>query len=92
MLLKILLVGVLFAGGMAALKDGRLLEDAGLVGSCRPVAVAGEGGSTLQACKKGRLDGYPDLTRKSCEQAYLKDGREYWRCLAPIVASQSPRG
>jgi len=92
MLLKILLVGVLIAGGMAALKDGRLLAKAGLVGVCRPVVVGGRPDGSLLSCSKGRLEGYPNLEKKSCNLAYVRARHDYWRCPAPIVVSQSPRG
>lgn len=91
MLLKILLVGVLVAGGMAVLKNGNLLRRAGLVGGCT-VLPAQTSDQTLQRCGKGRLDGYPNLTNKACQLISFHDGYQYWRCIAPIVVSQSPRG
>jgi len=91
MLLKILLVGALVAGCMAVIRDGRVLRNAGVLSSCTPVAVSG-GDQTMQRCRKGRLDGYPDLTNKSCVAVDFVGGDEYWRCLAPVVASQSPTG
>ena len=92
MLLKILLIGVLVAGGMATLKDGRLLARAGLVASCRQEPAA-QSDATTQSCRSGRLEGFPNLEKKSCTSEGVKaDGREYWLCLAPIVVSQAPRG
>jgi hypothetical protein len=46
----------------------------------------------VQRCRKGRLDGFPDLTNKACQAIYVRQGYEYWRCQAPLVVSQSPRG
>jgi hypothetical protein len=46
----------------------------------------------VQRCRKGRLEGYPNLEKKACQSMYFSGGYEYWRCLAPLVASQSPRG
>lgn len=91
MLLKILIVGALVAAGMAVLNDHHLLRRAGLVGSCSALQ-APESDQTLQRCRKGRLDGFPNLTNKSCQAIYFRDGYQYWRCLAPVVVSQSPRG
>ena|SRR5436190_23223882 len=91
MLLKILLVGALVAAGMAVLNDDHLLRRAGLVGSCSALqASASE--QSVQRCRKGRLDGFPDLTNKACQAIYVREGYEYWRCQAPVVVSQSPRG
>jgi len=90
MLLKILIVGALAIGLMAAIKDGRVLRDSGLLSSCRSVAVDGTIDPTTQECTKGRLDGFPDLTNKSCHLVAQSAKRDLWRCEAPIVSSQSP--
>ncbi|HJU36175.1 MAG TPA: hypothetical protein VJ716_02010 [Gaiellaceae bacterium] len=92
MLLKILLVGALAIGLMAAIRDGRILRDAGLLSSCSPVVVDGHEDTSMQSCSKGRLDGFPDLTNKSCELVSARANREFWRCEAPIVSSQNPTG
>ncbi len=52
MLLKIIVVGALVIGVMAAVKDGRILRDAGLLSSCSPVLVSGQSDSTLLSCTK----------------------------------------
>ncbi len=92
LLLKILVVGALLVGAMAAIRDGRVLKDAGLLSTCNPVTVSGKQDSTLLSCSKGRLDGFPDMTNKSCSLVAVHPGREYWRCEAPIVSSQTPQG
>ena len=92
MLLKILVVGALAIGLMAAIRDGRILRDAGLLSTCNPVVVNGSADPTFLSCSKGRLDGYPDLTNKSCQLVSIKAMRQYWRCDAPVVSSQSPTG
>ena len=92
MLLKILLVGALAIGLMAAIRDGRVLRDAGLLSSCSPVVVNGQQNATMQSCSKGRLNGFPDLTNKSCTLVATRANRQYWRCEAPIVSSQGPSG
>jgi hypothetical protein len=92
MLLKILIVGGLAIGLMAAIRDGRILRDSGLLSSCSAVVVNGREDTSLQSCTKGRLDGFPDLTNKSCALVSTRASREYWRCEAPIVSSQKPTG
>jgi hypothetical protein len=92
MLLKILIVGALAIGLMAAIRDGRVLRDAGLLHSCNAVTVNGKVDTTLMSCSKGRLDGYPDLTSKSCHLISVRRHYEYWRCEEAIVSSQSPTG
>jgi hypothetical protein len=88
MLLKILIVGALAIGVMAAIKDGRVLRDAGLLGHCSVVRT----NANEMSCSKGRLDGFPDLTDKSCKLVGANPSHQVWRCAAPIVSSQSPTG
>jgi hypothetical protein len=92
MLLKILIVGALAIGLMAAIRDGRILRDAGLLSTCNAVVVKGQPDPTLLGCSKGRLDGFPDMTDKACHLVSVQPSREFWRCEAPVVSSQSPNG
>lgn len=92
LLLKILVVGALLVGAMAVIRDGRVLKDAGLLSTCNAVTVNGKQDSTLLSCSKGRLDGFPDMTPKSCTLIAVHPNREYWRCEAPVVSSQTPQG
>ena len=92
MLLKILIVGALAIGLMAAIRDGRVLRDSGLLSSCDAAVVNGKQDATLQSCSKGRLDGFPDLTNRSCVLVSSRPNRQFWRCEAPIVSSQRPTG
>jgi hypothetical protein len=92
MLLKILIVGALAIGLMAAIRDGRILRDAGLLSTCNAVALNGKVDTTLMSCSKGRLDGFPNLTNKSCHLVSVRRQTEFWRCEAPIVSSHSPTG
>jgi hypothetical protein len=88
MLLKILIVGVIAIGVMAAIKDGRVLKDAGLLSRCRAVSS----GANEMKCSKGRLDGFPDLTNRSCKLISANASHEVWRCAAPVFSAQSPNG
>jgi hypothetical protein len=92
MLLKIILVGALAIGLMAAVKDGRILRDAGLLSRCNPVTVNGQADSNLLSCTKGRLDGWPDMTTSSCNLVAVHPRHEFWRCQAPVVSSRTPTG
>jgi len=92
MLLKILIVGALAIGLMAAIRYGRVLRDSGLLSSCNAAIVNGKQDTTLESCSKGRLDGFPDLTNKSCVLVSARPTRQFWRCEAPLVSSQRPTG
>lgn len=79
MLRALVAVGAIVAL-LAAVESGVILEDVGLVSSCRTIATPpGTGGEWL-ACRAGRLDGRPDLTRRSCTSHGLVGAVEYWSC------------
>jgi hypothetical protein len=92
MLLKIILVGALAIGVMVAVRDGRILRDAGLLSSCSAVVENSQSDPTLLACTKGRLDGWPDESNNSCTLIAVHPTRQYWRCAAPVVSSRTPTG
>jgi hypothetical protein len=86
MFTRILFVAALIVTGMFAVKDGRVLKDAGLTGSCRVVQTAANG-EQMEACSSGKLEGAPDLSRNGCTDTGLYAGRVYWRCPAPVVSA-----
>jgi hypothetical protein len=92
MLVKILVVGAVLIAAMAAIRDGTVLRDAGLLSSCSTVSAHAQTDSSTLSCSKGRLDGFPDLTNKSCSLISVHPTREYWRCDASVVSSQTPNG
>jgi len=78
----VLLAAILIVALMVAIKDGRLLREAGLTGGCRAVATPkGQDGDWL-ACDPGKLQGAPDLSRQSCKSVSFLGKTEYWRCPA----------
>jgi hypothetical protein len=85
LMLRILLVAAAIAGIMFAVKDGRILARTGLLGSCSAVAAPAGDGGAWQACRSGRLEGRPDLSRKSCTSQLVVERLEYWRCPTPIA-------
>jgi hypothetical protein len=88
-MLRILIITAAIAALMFAVKDGRVLARAGLVGSCTDVvAPLGDGGA-WQACRAGPLEGRPDLSRRSCSPQGLVREVEYWRCPTPLAGRYS---
>ena len=85
----IIVTAVLILAVMVAAKDGRLPRATGLTGSCL-VAQQAVDGPQLVACRKGTLEGRPDLSRRSCTAAGLSGPYQYWRCPAPEVAAAAP--
>jgi hypothetical protein len=65
---------------MVVIKDGRVLREAGLLSSCSALtSLDGEGGY-WHACRPGKLEGWPDLRRRSCVSRGVRAGHEYWLC------------
>ena len=63
---------------MVAIKDGRILKTTGLTGSCTRVVQTPD--ADYEACKPGKLEGRPDLTKRGCKPAGFKGTLQYWRC------------
>ncbi len=87
MLFRIFVVAALVIAAMLVVKDGRVLRDAGLTGSCAAVAPPSGQTGVWKACKAGKLDGRPDLSRQGCTPRGIAGRIEYWRCPATISSS-----
>ncbi|MDQ3995628.1 MAG: hypothetical protein M3303_01270 [Gemmatimonadota bacterium] len=83
-MLKVFVLALAVFSLMVAIKDGGLLREAGLLGSCTTVAAPPGSSGYWQACRPGRLEGRPDLSRRSCERQGTARGIEFWRCPAEI--------
>lgn len=84
MLLKIVVVTALLVAGLALVRDSSVLDRTGLVGTCRVVERMSVGDEVWQACRPGKLQGRPNLARRSCESKAVVRDVEYWRCEAPL--------
>jgi len=81
MLKPIVTVTALIFALMVVVKDGRALRMTGLTGSCQ-IAQRYADSSFLVACRAGKLDGLPDLSRRACTSAQVTPGLQYWHCAA----------
>lgn len=87
---RIVFAAAMIASVLAFGKHERVLERAGLLGSCSTLsAPAPEGGQWLE-CRPGRLTGYPDLSRDSCSRRGLRGESRYWVCPTALMAARSP--
>jgi hypothetical protein len=80
----IVLLGVAL---LVTMKDGRALRDTGLIASCTAIAAPAGQEGYWEACRPGKLEGRPNLKRKSCESVGLSAGIEYWRCPSPVQSA-----
>jgi hypothetical protein len=78
------LVVALIIAAMVVIKDGRALEETGLLSSCKTVATPVGQTGYWEACRAGKLEGHPNLTRRSCTSHGVAGRLEYWRCPSPI--------
>lgn len=89
MIMRVVVIGALILALMVVVKDGRILRDAGLTGSCT-VAQTYTDGTQLEACRPGKFVGRPDLSRDSCRGVGVMGTYEYWRC--PTSVASGPNG
>ena len=87
---RIALAAALVASALAAAQHERVLDRAGLLGSCSPVAAPAANGGQWLECRPGRLTGYPDLSQDSCKRRGLRGEARYWICPTALVAARSP--
>ena len=85
MVKRVIIAGVVVLALMIAIKDGRILRETGLTGACSNAQTLADG-SQLQACRSGKLEGRPDLSRQGCKVAGLTGTYQYWRCPAAVVS------
>lgn len=90
MLKRVFIVAALVLAVMIVIKDGRLLRTTGLIASCAVVSTAADG-TQLEACLPGRLEGAHNLSAQGCTYTGTAGRDRYWRCPAPLAASQVGR-
>ena len=81
---RIFIAAALIVVAMVVIKDGRALEQTGLLSSCKAVAAPTGQSGFWEACRPGKLEGRPDLARRSCQSHGVAQEVEYWRCPSPI--------
>ncbi len=81
---RIVVAAALIACVLAGVKNGRVLRDAGLTGSCSSVIASPSSPGIWKVCKRGRLEGRPDLSRQGCIAAVPSGALQYWRCPAQL--------
>jgi hypothetical protein len=71
---------------MVAIKNGWVLRESGMVGSCRTYASLA-GGEQQERCVPGSLDGQPNLTGKGCVVQSTIGRAQIWLCPAPVASA-----
>ncbi len=86
---KMIVYAALVVAAMVAIKDGRVLEPTGLVGTCSEINAPQGDTATWEACRAGKLEGRPNLVRKSCTSAGVVEDVEYWRCPTRVESGRT---
>jgi hypothetical protein len=81
---RVLVAAAVILAAMILAKDRSILERAGLLSSCTAIAAPAGDFNFWEACKPGKLEGRPNLVRRSCQSMRVVSRVEYWRCPAPI--------
>jgi hypothetical protein len=81
---RVAVAAAAIVAAMILVKDRRILEHTGLLSSCTAVAAPPGDFNFWEACKPGKLEGRPNLVRRSCESVRVVGRVEYWRCPALI--------
>ena len=86
-LVKIIVVVVLLAGGLAYAKHEHVYEKIGVVGGCEQTAppISDTPSAQWWSCREGVLTGYPTLTRDNCRIYTVVPKRQLWRCPEAIA-------
>ena len=85
MVWRMVFLATVIVVAMVAVKNGRVLREAGLTGSCTQVSAQH---AFWEVCTKGKLDGRPDLSRQGCTAVAIRGKTEWWRCPAGIGSSR----
>lgn len=65
-------------------KEGKVVDRAGLLGTCERVVTPTGNWGEWWACRDGKLADAADLSTRSCERVGAAAGYQYWRCPAPL--------
>ena len=71
----VLVGAILIFALMLVIKDGRASRNLGLTGSCHVVAAPAGQDGLWQACRPGKLEGAPDLSRYGCKSTSHQQAR-----------------
>ena len=81
---RVFVAAAVILAAMILAKDRSILERTGLLSSCTAIAAPAGDFNFWEACKPGKLEGRPNLVRRSCQSMRVVGRVEYWRCPAPI--------
>ena len=86
---RLAVAAAIVASLLAFAKEQRVLDRAGILGSCTPLTFAAPNDSQWWECRAGKVTGFPDLSQDACKRGSLRGEVRYWLCPAALVAGRS---
>ena len=90
-MLRFWLIAMLAAALLTIVRTYDLAHRTGLVSSCSTIKTPAGHHGYWHSCRKGLLDGRPDLASERCHSQGKTGSHEYWRCPAPRATAKSAR-
>jgi len=87
MVIRVAIVVALLAAAMVAVRQGQVLQNAGLVGYCKRVVTPRGQTGVWHECVPGKLTGTPGLSLESCTRVRRTPAGELWRCPTPLATN-----
>ena len=74
---------------LAYAKQERLLDRAGIVGSCTALTRSAPLDRQWWECRRGQLTGYPNLSQDGCSRGVMHGEVRYWLCPVALAVRAS---
>lgn len=81
-MIRIWLIAMLAAAVLVVVRNTDTLHATGLLSSCSTMQAPAGAHGTWRTCRKGLLNGRPDLAGSSCRSEGSAGSHEFWRCPA----------
>jgi hypothetical protein len=81
-MLRLWLIAMLAAAALTVVRSHDLLHASGLLHSCQATTAPVGSADEWRSCRKGLLNGRPNLRGQRCDSMRTQGSREYWRCPA----------
>ena len=88
-MLRFIVAAAIIGALLVYAKQERLLDRAGIVGSCVALTSPAPLDRQWWECRPGELTGYPSLAKDGCSRGILRGEVRYWLCPTALAARAS---
>lgn len=89
MVIRFALLAAVIATGLVVVRNGHVLQNAGLTGYCHRVATPAGQTGFWHECVPGKLTGMPGLSRGSCVRVRHAATVDLWRCPTELESNKA---